>query len=434
MDEQKKALLPFFIFLTTFIGLHFGCSNLAQTTQDNFPLFAVFTALIAAFFTFPKKTTIQEKVDVFIEGSAQPIIIHMCYIFLFSTIFTHILGKIGAINAAVNLSLYLMPTSYILPSIFLITSLFSLTIGSSMGAIAAFMPIVIEIAKSTGIPLPLISGVVVCGSMFGDNLSILSDTTISAVKITKCSMNKKLKLNALIALPAVLGAIALLTYQNSFYTHTTTFIDFYQPTSSDLIVLLPYLLVFGLAIKGLDILLILVSGILASTGIGLLLNKFLAEETITFIFNGFYQSKSMVHVFVLVIFLSGLSQIISHNGGLEYILKKAEKKASQPIHGKFTIFFLVCFVNCAIMINTISIIITGPIATRLGRKYKLPKEEVATILDIGSCISQGILPYTPQLLLVSSMANISAISILPHLWYQYFLLASLVGYFFLKKA
>jgi Na+/H+ antiporter NhaC len=433
MNNQKRALIPFFIFLITFILLHVLYPDATLNVKDNFAIFSVFIALLSAIFTFPEQTTFQKKIDIFIEGSAHSIIIHMCYIFLFSTVFTYILEKIGAIQAAVSLSLDFIPTSYILPGIFIVTSLFSLTIGSSMGAIAAFMPIVIEIARVAGIPLPLIAGTVMCGAMFGDNLSMLSDTTIAAVKITGCSMKAKFKLNVLIALPAFIGAILVLIYQNSFYTNTMREVIDYQATKSDFISLLPYLLVFGLALKGIDILAVLVAGIISATVMGIAFHTFTFAESITFIFDGFYQSKAMVHVFILVIFLSGLSKIIAHNGGLEYILRKAEQWASQQIHARFAIFFLVGFVNCAIAINTISIVLVGTIARKLGTDYQLKKAEVATILDIGSCVSQGILPYTPQMLLITSMAKISAVSILPYLWYQYFLLASLFSYFFYKK-
>ena len=431
--KQKYALIPFVVFLGIFVGLNIFYADIEQTAKDCFPIFAVFIAIAVAFFTFPKNTTLQEKIDVFVNGSAQPIIIHMCYIFMLSTVFTYILEKIEAIEAAVNISLYVTPVSFLLPGLFIITSLFSLTIGSSMGSIAAFMPIAIKLATTAGIPLPLICGIVICGSMVGDNLSILSDTTIAAVKVTSCSMIEKFKMNAYIALPAFVSALCILLYQNTLYAQNITSITNYAPDMGDIIALTPYFLIFLLAIYGLDILIALSLSIFAATAIGLLTNKFSPSECIPFIFDGFYQSKAMVHVFVLVIFLSGLSKIIAHNGGIEYILKKIESNIKEPLHARLAIFFLVCFVNCAIVINTISIVVAGPIAIKIGKKHNLKNSEVATILDIGSCVSQGILPYTPQLLLAASMANISALAILPYLAYQYVLCGSIIGYFFYKR-
>lgn len=432
--KKKYALLPFLVFLLIFAGLHIFCPDHAHDIQENFPLFAVFVALIVSFFTFSKKESIQDRVEIFIEGSSNRIIIHMCYIFFFSTVFTYILDQIGAIDTIVKLSLDIMPSTYILPSLFIITSIFSLTIGSSMGAIAAFMPIAIQIAQSVGIPLPLIGGTILCGSIFGDNLSILSDTTISAVRITKCSMKDKLRLNTLIALPAFFITLGVLIYENSFFTKSIAPLAHHTLYSTDFFNLIPYLLVFGLALYGLDIVITLVFGIIAASTIGLLTSNFTFLETIGFLFKGFYSSREMVHVCLLVLFLAGLSHIVAHNGGLEYILKKTERVATNKFHVKIAMFVLVCLVNAAIVINTISIVITGSVASKLGKKYKINPAETATILDIGSCVSQGILPYTPQILLITSMAKISPLSLLPHLSYQYALIASMFGYFLYKKA
>ena len=352
---------------------------------------------------------------------------------MLSTVFTYILDKIGAINAAVHLGLYFMPVNYILPSVFIITSLFAITIGSSMGAIAAFLPIALHIGNSASIPGALLSSAVVSGAMFGDNLSILSDTTISAVKITKANMHEKFKLNAKIALPAFVFTIIALFLGNQCYCSTTTATVAHALNSSEFILLIPYALVFGLAVYGMDILIGLGTGIIAATAIGYGMDLFTLEESISFIFNGFYESKPMVQVFVLVIFLSGLSKTIAYNGGLAYILEKTEKMVSKKIYAKFAIFILVSLVNAAIAINTIAIVVTGEIAKRLGAKHKIEKAEVATILDIGACVSQGLLPYTPQILLASSMAGVSVLSILPHLWYQYFYSSHSLDIFYTKE-
>lgn len=431
--SKKRALIPFAIFLGIFASLHIFYPQLTNSAKDNFPIFAVFIAIIAAFFTFPKKTSLQKRVDIFVEGTAHPVIIHMCYIFMLSTVFTHVLEKIGAITAIVNIGLRFMPAAYALPGIFVITSIFSLAIGSSMGGIIAFMPIALQIAQMIGIPLPLLTATVICGSILGDNLSIVSDTTIAAVKMTKCSMLKKLKLNTIIAAPAFFGSFFILVYKNSFYETMTNAIPHYNISTHDLLALIPYIIIFGVTLLGMDILVALVLATFAATSIGLFMGDFLFSDAITFVFDGFYQSKGMVHIFILVMFLAGLSKIISHNGGLEYILEQAEKRSSHALHARIAIFFLVFLINCAIVINTISILITGSIAAKLGEKYKVDKAEVATILDIGSCISQGAMPYTPQVLLATSIAGISTFSILPHLFYLQLLLISLIGYFLYQK-
>jgi len=420
---MKKAfsLLPFLIFLTTFSALNFIYPNVAPSIKDDFPIFAAFVAIIVAFFTFKPKTSLNDKINVFVQGAAQPLIIHMCFIFLISTVFTHVLEKIGGVQAMVNISLQLISSSFILPGMFVVSSLFSFAIGSSMGTIAAFMPIASAIALQLTISPEFMAGTIVCGAMFGDNLSILSDTTIAAVQITGSNMKEKIKANAKIALPASLLTIILLCYVNQTMTLDTTVPLLSSINDLDFIKIIPYITAFGLALYGLDILAVLSIGTIVATGIGLYLHNFTFVETTNFLFNGFYQSKGMVAVFILILFLAGLSKIVEHNGGIEYLLQRIQQHASSTKSIRLSIFILVSAVNVMVAINTISILITGPIANKLGAN-KVNRAEIATILDLGSCITQGVLPYAPQILLATSMSSISPLSIMPYLYYQYILL------------
>jgi Na+/H+ antiporter NhaC len=433
MKPKYTALLPFGIFLTIFILLNI-IYNDAAICKDNFPIISAVLAIIASFFTFRKNETLNEKVEIFIQGCSQTIVIHMCYIFYVSTVFTTILEQTGGIASAVNICLLLIPGWCILPGLFIVASLFSFTVGTSMGAIAAFMPIAVSIATQTGITPALMAATIVCGAMFGDNLSILSDTTIAAVKITGSNMKEKLILNTKIAAPAFILSLGLLTYQNYMMASSTALVN--QPALQiyDLIKVIPYIITFALALIGFDILMVLVIGIFIAMGLGVLLSSLSCLQALNLIFDGFYASKGMVNVFMLVLLLAGLSNITTHNGGIEYLIQKLKHKITGPIQAKFAIFFLVSAINITIAINTIAILIAGPIATNIGNDTDINPEQTACILDIGSCVSQGLLPYAPQLLLAASMAQVSAISLLSYLYYQYFLAISLfVALLLIKK-
>ncbi len=430
--SHYQALIPFGIFLCIFIALNILYSS-SSIAHDCFPIFAAFAAIIASFFTFQKNETFNEKVEIFIQGSTQSMVIHMCYIFYVSTVFTAILEQTGGIASAVNISLFFIPASCVLPGIFIVASLFSFTVGTSMGAIAAFMPIAVSIASYLSINPSMMAATIVCGSMFGDNLSILSDTTIAAVKITNSSMKEKLRLNAIIAAPAFLISLIILTYQNHLIANTMDIAHQVTIGIVDIIKVLPYIATFYLALTGLDILIVLILGIILAMSIGLWFESLTFIESVNIMFDGFYTSKGMVNVFILVLLLAGLSKIISHNGGIEYLIAKLEHKINNIYHAKIAIFFLITAINITIAINTISILITGPIATKIGDDYNIDPSETACILDIASCVSQGLLPYAPQLLLAASMAQVSAISLLPYLYYQYFLAISLFVFIAFKR-
>lgn len=431
-DTRYQALIPFGLFLIVFVSLNIIYSS-TNISHDNFPIFAAFVALIASFFTFQKQETLNERVEVFIQGSTQAMVIHMCYIFYVSTVFTTILEQTGGIAAAVNISLSCIPAWCVLPGILIVTSLFSFTVGTSMGAIAAFMPIATSIAAYLSLNPSIMAATVVCGAMFGDNLSILSDTTIAAVKITNSSMKKKFRLNSIIAIPAFIASVVVLTYQNHLISTAMKLSHQTSISMLDFFKILPYVATFYLALTGLDILIVLIFGIIFAIGIGISLDNLTLLQAVNLMFDGFYASKGMVNVFILVLLLAGLSKIISHNGGIDYLIDQLKHKISNALHAKIAIFLLVTLINMTIAINTISILITGSVATSIGDDYKIDSAETACILDIASCVSQGLLPYAPQLLLAASMAQVSAISLLPYLYYQYFLAISLFFYIAFKK-
>jgi Na+/H+ antiporter NhaC len=427
-----NALAPFGIFLLTFILLN-SIYNQPEIVRDNFPIFAAFIAIIASFFTFRKDESLNDKVTLFIQGATQNIVVHMGFIFYVSTVFTAILEKTGGIQAAVNLSLLIIPSWCILPGMFIVTSLFSFTVGTSMGAIAAFMPIAGNIAFNLAINPSLMAATIVCGAMFGDNLSILSDTTIASVQITGANMKEKLLLNTKIAAPAFLFSLCMLAYQNFYMTTPISHLHLHNFSIIDSIKLLPYLATFYLALTGLDILIVMTLGILLACGFGLALNTITPLQAINLFFDGFYTSKGMVNVFILVLLLSGLSKIISYNGGIDLIITQLQQRLQNKNHGKLAMYALISIINMTIAINTIAILITGPIASEIGKTYDIEPAQTACILDIGSCVSQGILPYAPQILLAACMAHVSTISLLPFLYYQYCLGISLLVFILAAK-
>lgn len=430
--KKLFTLMPFLIFIVAFITLNIIFTGASPHIKTDFPIYAAFLAIIASFFTFKPKTTLNEKIEVFIQGAAQTTVIHLCFIFLFSTLFTYTLTQIGGTQTAVEVALYFLPQNLILPGIFLVTSAFSVCVGTSMGTIITFMPIFYKVAQALSINPSIAAGVVVSGAMLGDNISLISDTTIAATKVTGSTIMAKFKDNFRIALPAAIATLAILSYINLTQIALTPTMALPKLANINFFNIIPYFATFFLALAGFDILCVLIFGMMIAIMIGLYFGRIELTNIMTFFHHGFYESKGMVSIFVLVLFLSGLSKIIAHNGGIDYLLELLGKESKSTTRTKFEIFILVFLVNCAIAINTISIIITGPIAVKLGQN-KLKPGRIANILDIGSCVSQGILPYTPQILLAASMSNISPLCAMPYLYYPYALLIATIADMAIRK-
>lgn len=435
IHEQGSLLQfsPFLVFLFLYMTLSFCVTisnyetDIAQTIRYGLPIFSAFVATVfGVFFTFIEKKNIHQKIEVFLEGAANPTILYMYFIFIFSTTLSHILDLSGGLNSAINVGLSYMPTTYMLPSMFILTSIFSFATGTSLGSIAALMPIAHGIAMSLHISPALMAAVVVSGSMFGDNLSMISDTTIAATRSTHSKMTDKFKANIFLATPAFLITLGILFYFSDANLDTSILTSTISLKNADYINVLPYGLVLLLALAGIEVLVVLGAGALLGAIIGIFQSKFSFLAATSFIFEGFYGQKSMVRIVILLMFISGLSKIIEHNGGFTYLLNKMSKKANNSCQAQLLIAFLTIVINITIAINTLSILLTGPIAKKLADKFNIPGGRVACLLDVAATSTQGFLPYAPMMILASTLSQTPVFEIMKYLTYQPLLFASMI--------
>lgn len=407
------ALTPFFVCIMLFFLSSFFC---VETVS---PLFiGIMSAVYAIVCTFHSSISFHKRIELFIQGTAQPIIIAMCYIFFLSTVFTFVLKTIGGVDAAVSLVLYAIPKQAILPGLFTLISFFAVAIGSSMSAIAAFMPIAVTLAQRLDVDPALMAGLVVGGAMLGDNLSIVSDTTIAATQAVGAKMADKFKVNFFLVLPAFLVTICVLFYVSSSLS-AVAYSSHSMISGMQFVSLTPYILILFLAIYGLDVLATLLIGIFAGIVVGLWSNSFSFCGATNLFLEAFSHDTAMQEVLLLVLLIGGIAHVVEYNGGIEYLLHISTKRIKRAWYAELTIFLLTVLVNAFIAINTITILVMGPLVKRIAHQYEISPQRAASLLDIASCFCQGVLPYSPQLLLAASLAHVSPVSILFYTHYQY---------------
>lgn len=406
------ALIPLFVFIFTFLG--------AGIILNDFYAFpspvAVLVGIIAAFLLF--KSSTEDKVATLIAGCGESKIMTMCLIYLLAGAFAVVSKAMGGVDAVVNLGINTIDVAYFPLGIFLIASFLSTATGTSVGAIVAIGPIAVALADKSGASLPLISGALLGGSMLGDNLSMISDTTIAATQSLGCELKDKFKINLFIAFPA-----AILTILVFFYLGLNSDIVTVAIEKNDFswIAIVPYLLVIILAVVGVNVFSTLLIGTLLAGIIGYFSGSFTLMEFTQKIYEGF---TSMTDIFLLSMLTGGLAAMVDKAGGITYLLVQIKKRIKSKKSAQAGIGALVGFANLAIANNTVSIVITGPIAKEINDEYDLNPKKTAAILDIFSCIIQGILPYGAQILLILNYANgkLDFFDLISNAWYHLFLL------------
>lgn len=415
------ALLPIGLFLTLFIG-----SGVYLTFQGVEYAFYKVSASVAilpalAFAVLLGRRSFTDNIQVFLEGVREKNIITMCMIYLLAGAYIEVLKGIGGVEATAHLALQFIPQEATLPGIFLIGAFVSTAIGTSMGTIAALSPIALGIAQSLGINPALMAGAVISGAMFGDNLSMISDTTIAATQIHPCSLKNKFRINLGIALgPMVL---TLLIYALSADVYAQEVQEVLAPR---LTFSFPYFVVLVLALLGINIFIVLSLGLLVGGIIGL---AFAPQYTfLTLAKNIFEGYTSMNEILILSLLIGGLSELAKDQGGIRFLIhmtdgfiaKWATKaKGSRVCEG--AVSAIVSFCDICTANNTVAIILSGEATHEISKRYHIPFARTAALVTIFSCIFQGILPYGAQVLLAGSLAGVSPLSIIPHVYYCYFL-------------
>ncbi|KAA8677842.1 Na+/H+ antiporter NhaC family protein [Vibrio gigantis] len=427
------ALIPLIVFLTLFIGV--GTYLSLQGVDFAFyqlpaPIAALPAVMLALLLS---KDKLNRAIEQFLSGVGHKDIIAMCMIYLLAGAFAAVAKASGGVDATVNLGLSAIPTSMILPGIFLISAFIATAMGTSMGTIAAVAPVALGIADSAGMSIPLTAGVVLSGAMFGDNLSIISDTTIAATRSQGCEMRDKFKENIRIALPAALIAIVIFAF-NSTATQVP------ETGAIEWLKVLPYITILILAVSGMNVFVVLTIGILLAGGVSLgSLENYGLTDYAQDIYAGF---GNMQEIFLLSMLIGGLSELMRRQGGLAFLtnlvsglIRAFGSSHSKQANGRASelgIAGLVSMVNMCTANNTVAIIVSGSVARQLAEENDVSPRRSASLLDIFSCVIQGVLPYGAQVLLLGSVFNLSPLEIVSNSYYCFALAIVAVVAVFIK--
>ena len=354
--------------------------------------------------------SLQERVAVFSEGASDRNIMYMIWIFILAGIFAATAKAMGAVDATVHFTMRFVPIEFLPAGIFVAACFISLSIGTSVGTIVALTPVVTGLAQQMGVDTAQMVAIVVGGAFFGDNLSFISDTTIAATMSQGCSMKDKFRTNLQIVLPAAMLSLGLYLFLG--LSGSTEAIE--SASAAEWYKTIPYLLVLVCAIVGVNVLVVLVLGIVATATIGLMCGSLTGVSFCEAADDGVI---SMCELIVITLMAGGLMNMVKQSGGFEFITRAITSKISGRRGAEGAIAGLTLLTDVCTANNTIAIITVGPIARELSERYGVPPRKTASLMDTASCFAQGILPYGAQLLMASGLAQISPIEIIPHLYY-----------------
>lgn len=419
-EKNVMALLPIAVFIVLFVGSGLVTGNFYLMPTTLAFLLALIVALLQN-----KKYTFEQKLYVAASGAGDVNIITMCIIYLLAGIFSAVVSAAGGVTSTVNFALSFIPVHLAVMGLFLMGCFISISMGTSCGTIAALAPIAVDISQKTGYEMALCIGAVVCGAMFGDNLSMISDTTIAAVRTQGCEMKDKFKANFAIVLPAAIITAALFYFIGSGSSYkTATNLDY------NFIQVVPYLMILVGALAGINVFALLGGGTIISIFVGLYTDSFASSKILMLTGSGL---SAMYEIAIIAILAACISALVRLNGGFAWILGTVQNHVGGVKGAQLGIGALSLMMDIATANNTIAIVLAGPLAKKIAETYKISAKRAASLLDIFSSVGQGLLPYGAQLLSAAALTKLTPLDIIPYLYYPILMLVCVVIFVFISK-
>lgn len=413
MDEKKLtpiinkpngwALMPLVVFLSLYL-----VTSLIVNDFYKVPITVAFLVASVYAVATTKGLSLNDRILQYSLGAANKNIMLMIWVFILAGSFAQSAKAMGAIDATVNLTLMLLPDNLLLAGIFIASCFISLSIGTSVGTIVALVPVAAGIASKTGVDMAFMTALVVGGAFFGDNLSFISDTTIAATRTQGCVMRDKFRVNSMIAIPA---ALLVCIYYIVYGMNVETVQDVQDIEWGKVI---PYLIVLGTAVIGVNVVLVLLLGLVSTGVIGMIYGQFDVFSWFGAMGSGI---TGMGELIVITLMAGGMLELIRFNGGVDYVLHCLTLRVKSKRAAELGIAALVSFANICTANNTIAIITVGPLANNIAEQFRIDKRKSASLLDIFSCVVQGLIPYGAQMLFAAELAKLSPISIMGYLYY-----------------
>ncbi len=405
MDKKKGilALSPLLVFIVLYL-----VTSIIARDFYKVPITVAFMAASAYAVVTSGGIPLNKRIDIYSRGAGTGQMMLMIWIFILAGAFAHSAKTTGSIDATVNLALTLLPGEMLLAGLFLAACFISLSIGTSVGTIVALTPIAAGIAEQTATSVPLMAAVVVGGSLFGDNLSFISDTTIVATSTQGCRLSDKFRVNSFIVIPAALLILVI------YLVMGTGMASPQNVPEVSYVKVIPYIVVLLTALLGMNVMAVLTLGIVLTGIIGIADGSFDVFGWLRAMGDGVI---GMGELIIITMMAGGLLELIKHNGGIDYIIQLLTRHVHDKRGAEMSIAALVALVDVCTANNTVAILTVGGIAKQVGDRYGVDSRKAASVLDTFSCMMQGLIPYGAQILMAAGLAGINPVSILPYLYY-----------------
>ncbi len=368
--------------------------------------------------------------------------------------------KCGTVPMIIYYGLSFITPRMLLPLTFIMCSLLSLCIGTSLGTAGTMGVACVSIGVSMGIPIPIVAGAAISGSVLGDKLSPLSDSTILASSASDINIYYHVRSMMYTTIPAVIISLIVFYFLGAQYAQVAmdpTVIESVRTQLAELyhfniLLLIPVILIVILSIRKVPaIMAILISGF-SGLALAVLVQKAALADVLAVVFNGVKVDSSMELVATMLnkggissmmttictaVLALTLGGILSEAGFLHTLVERITKSVKSDRAA--ILVTLVCGILTVMLVTNfyVSAVLMGTMFRELYDRRGIHRSVLSRTIEEANTIILPLVPWNTGCIYYMGLFGFTTLSFAPYVVFAYAniavsILCALAGIFIFK--
>lgn len=350
--------------------------------------------------------------------------------------------KCGTVPMIIYYGLSFITPRMLLPLTFIMCSLLSLCIGTSLGTAGTMGVACVSIGVSMGIPIPIVAGAAISGSVLGDKLSPLSDSTILASSASDINIYHHVRSMMYTTIPAVIISLVIFYFLGAQYAQVAMDPSVIESVRVQLaglyhfniLLLIPVVLIVILSLRKVPaILAILISGF-AGLALAVLVQKAALTDVLAVVFNGVKVESGMALVDTMLskggissmmttictaVLALALGGILSEAGFLHTLVERITKSVKSDRAA--ILVTLVCGILTVMLVTNfyVSAVLMGTMFRELYDRRGIHRSVLSRTIEEANTIILPLVPWNTGCIYYMGLFGFTTMSFAPYVVFAY---------------
>lgn len=348
----------------------------------------------------------------------------------------------GTIATIIVGGLKLINPTWLLPLTLIFCAVLSIVTGTSYGSVGSAGVAMMAIGNAMGINPGMVAGAVICGAMFGDKLSPLSDTTNLAAAVAGSKLGKHVRSMLWTTLPTFLISLvlfAILGIQQTSGGYEAGDLNLYIDALSGefrmgIVTLIPAIFIIVLLICKVNAVVALGLSSLAAGAVSWFYQGAALQKIIMVAYNGYTTGieesilktilnrggmSSMMQYVAIISFAVGMGGMLDKLGVLDNILKVITgliRNDGTLIIATLLVGYVTSIISCS---QPMAHVLTGKLMAPIFKERKIAPEILSRSLEDSGTLAGPMIPWHGYCVYMSGTLGVAWGMFFPYLFLLY---------------